>query len=129
VSGREHLRDLEGPVVFAANHQSHLDVPVILAALPGRWRARVAPAMQKEFFKAHFFPEQYGRRQRWHQSRSTTTWPRFFFQRLPAAPARGGRAPDAALHRRADGDGWSVLIFPEGAAPTGEIKPFRTASA
>jgi hypothetical protein len=31
-------------------------VPVILAALPGRWRARVAPAMAKEFFKAHFFP-------------------------------------------------------------------------
>ena len=31
-------------------------MPVILAALPGRWRARVAPAMVKEFFKAHFFP-------------------------------------------------------------------------
>ena len=59
MSGLEHLRELDGPVVFAANHQSHLDVPVILAALPGRWRARVAPAMAKEFFKAHFFPEQH----------------------------------------------------------------------
>jgi len=36
--------------VFAANHQSHLDVPVILWALPGRWRARVAPAMAKPPF-------------------------------------------------------------------------------
>ena len=35
----------------------------MLAAMPGRWRARVAPAMAKEFFKAHFFPEQYTRRQ------------------------------------------------------------------
>ena len=34
-----------------------MDVPVILAALPARIRARVAPAMAKEFFKAHFFPE------------------------------------------------------------------------
>ncbi len=30
------------PVVFASNHQSHMDVPVILAALPGRWRARTS---------------------------------------------------------------------------------------
>ena len=35
-TGREHLRDLDGPVIFASNHQSHMDVPVILAALPGR---------------------------------------------------------------------------------------------
>ena len=40
VEGREHLRRLDGPVIFASNHQSHMDVPVILAALPGRWRAR-----------------------------------------------------------------------------------------
>ena len=40
VEGLEHLRDLEGPVIFASNHQSHMDVPVILLALPGRWRAR-----------------------------------------------------------------------------------------
>ena len=50
----EHLRTIDGPVVFASNHLSHLDVPVILAAMPGRWRARVAPAMLKEFFEAHF---------------------------------------------------------------------------
>src|SRR5437867_10859186 len=59
IEGREHLRDLEGPVIFAANHQSHMDVPVILAALPARIRASVAPAMAKEFFKAHFFPQGY----------------------------------------------------------------------
>src|SRR4051812_22777822 len=56
VTGLSHVQDLDGPVIFASNHQSHMDVPVILAALPGRVRARVAPAMAKEFFKAHFFP-------------------------------------------------------------------------
>ena len=60
VRGLEHLESLEGPVIFAANHQSHLDTPVILDALPARWRYRVAPAMAKEFFKAHFYPDQFG---------------------------------------------------------------------
>ena len=56
-------RAIRGPVVFAANHQSHFDVPVILAAMPGHVRKTVAPAMSKEFFKAHFFPEGHTRRQ------------------------------------------------------------------
>ncbi len=62
--GREYLDGLQGPVVFAANHQSHLDTPAILAALPARWRYRVAPAMAKEFFRAHFYPERHTRRER-----------------------------------------------------------------
>src|SRR6185312_2593661 len=32
VEGREHLQGLEGPVIFAANHQSHMDTPVLMAA-------------------------------------------------------------------------------------------------
>ena len=64
IDGLEHVERLEGPVVFASNHQSHMDVPVILAALPGHVRARVAPAMAKEFFKAHFFPAGFTWRQR-----------------------------------------------------------------
>ena len=68
VDGLQHLRTCKGPVIFAANHQSHMDVPVILAALPGRWRRRVATAMAKEFFKAHFFPEGYSRGKRFAKS-------------------------------------------------------------
>ena len=59
VEGAEHLERLDGPVVFASNHQSHFDTPVILAAMRGRVRARVAVAMAKEFFKAHFFPQEH----------------------------------------------------------------------
>src|SRR4029450_12716210 len=47
--GLEYLDGLDGPVVFAANHQSHFDVPVILAAMPGAVRRTVAPAMSQEF--------------------------------------------------------------------------------
>ena len=32
-------------------------------SLPSRWRYRVAPAMAKEFFKAHFIPQAYSRRE------------------------------------------------------------------
>src|SRR5580704_17792695 len=59
VEGLEHLDAIVGPVIFAANHQSHMDTPTILSALPRRWRYRVATAMAKEFFKAHFFPEEH----------------------------------------------------------------------
>ena len=116
----------KGPVIFAANHQSHMDVPVILAALPGRWRRRVATAMAKEFFKAHFFPEEYSRGKRFTNSLELLPVGRVL-QHVPAAAARGGRAADAALCGRArSADGFSVLIFPEGKRTEhGEIAPFR----
>src|SRR5579885_2123976 len=54
VDGLEHLRTLSPPVIFAANHQSHFDTPVLFAALPRRWRRRLAPLMLKDYFHAHF---------------------------------------------------------------------------
>jgi long-chain acyl-CoA synthetase len=39
VRGLEHLAKIDTPVIFAANHQSHLDTPMILQALPPRWRS------------------------------------------------------------------------------------------
>ena len=57
VSGRESLNTIKGPVMFAANHQSHLDTPTLLASLPQRWRLRIAPSMWLEYFDAHFHPE------------------------------------------------------------------------
>ena len=72
VSAGSNTSKDQGPVVFASNHQSHFDVPVILIALPGSSRATVAPAMAKEFFKAHFFPESF-RRGRCSPTGSTTT--------------------------------------------------------
>ena len=125
VTGREHLTNLHGPVIFASNHQSHFDVPVILAALPGRVRARVAPAMAKEFFKAHFFPAGYSWRERLSNSLNYYL-AAFFFNAFPLPQREAGARQTLKYMGDLTGAGWSVLIFPEGArSGTGDIKPFR----
>jgi long-chain acyl-CoA synthetase len=125
VSGLEHLDGIQGPVVFAANHQSHLDVPVILAAMPGAWRARTAPAMAKEFFKAHFFPAQFGRRQV-ITNRLNYYLAAFFFNAFPLPQREAGARQTLRYIGEVTGEGFSVLIFPEGVrSDTGEIRPFR----
>jgi 1-acyl-sn-glycerol-3-phosphate acyltransferase len=50
VSGREQLDALEGPVIFVANHCSHVDTPLLLRALPGRWRRRTAVTAAADYF-------------------------------------------------------------------------------
>jgi long-chain acyl-CoA synthetase len=125
VEGLEHLKNLEGPVLFASNHQSHMDVPVILMAMPGRWRARVATAMLKEFFKAHFNPAAYPWRQRFTNSLNYYL-ACFYFNTFPIPQREAGARQTLKYIGELTGGGWSILIFPEGErAATGAIKPFR----
>jgi long-chain acyl-CoA synthetase len=113
VRGLEHLEKISGPVIFAANHQSHLDTPAILDALPPRWRYRVAPAMAKEFFKAHFFPSQFGARARATNS-ANYYLAALFFNAFPLPQRESGTRQTLRYIGELVGDGYSVLIFPEG---------------
>jgi long-chain acyl-CoA synthetase len=125
VDGVEHLAHIDGPVVFAANHQSHFDVPVIFAALPGRWRARIAPAMLKEFFKAHFYPAEHTWRQRFTNSLNYYL-ASFYFNAFPIPQREAGARHTLRYIGDLTGEGWSILIFPEGVrVESDEIKPFR----
>jgi long-chain acyl-CoA synthetase len=125
VRGLEHLEHLNGPVVFAANHQSHFDVPVILMAMPGPVRAKVAPAMAKEFFKAHFFPAEFSTRQVL-TNRANYYLAAFFFNTFPLPQREAGARQTLRYIGEVTGDGLSMLIFPEGVrSETGDIKPFR----
>ena len=125
VEGREHLASIRGPVIFAANHQSHMDVPAILAALPAAERYRVAPAMAKEFFKAHFFPEQYGRTA-WFSNSLNYYLAAIFFNAFPLPQREAGARQTLRYIGEILESGCSVLIFPEGQlTDTGEIRPFR----
>jgi len=125
VRGLEHLESIRGAVVFAANHQSHLDTPMILQALPSRWRYRVAPAMAKEFFKAHFFPDQFPASTRLTNSINYYL-ASAFFNAFPLPQRETGTRQ--TLHYIGDliGSGYSVLIFPEGRRTDhGEINRFQ----
>ena len=123
--GLENLKDLSGPVIFAPNHQSHFDVPAVMMALPWRWRFRVAPAMSKEFFDAHFHPGRHSFRERITNSLNYYL-SAMFFNAFPL-PQRERSAIDA-LRYTGDlaSEGWCILIFPEGIRTQhGEIHPFR----
>jgi len=117
--GLENLRGVEPPVVFASNHQSYMDVPVIMSALPGRWRYRVAPAMRKEFFDEHF------------QGRSFTNSLNYylstlFFNCFPIPQHEPGALRTLRYMGELESGGWCVLIFPEGRMTDhGEIRPFQ----
>jgi long-chain acyl-CoA synthetase len=125
VRGLEHLRELRTPVIFAANHQSHLDTPMILQALPARWRYRVAPAMAKEFFKAHFFPDQYGKTARLTNSINYYL-AAAFFNAFPLPQRETGTRQTLRYIGELIGEGYSVLIFPEGRrTENGEIGRFQ----
>jgi long-chain acyl-CoA synthetase len=125
VEGLEHLRTLDGPVVFAANHQSHMDTPVILAALPGPLRRHVAVAMAKEFFDAHFHPGGHSRRERFTAG-ALYYLAALFFNAFPLPQREAGARRTLRYIGELVSAGWSVLIFPEGRRTEGgEISEFK----
>jgi 1-acyl-sn-glycerol-3-phosphate acyltransferase len=101
VAGREHLSGLTGPVVFVANHNSHMDTPVILRALPGRWRRHTAVAAAVDYF--------YDKR---HKAVSAS----LVFGTVPLDRNSGaGVGPGQTRHLdRLINDGGSLLMFAEG---------------
>ena len=123
--GTDYLRDLTGPVVLASNHQSHMDTPVILAALPPELRRRLAPAMAKEFFRAHFHPAEYSRRER---SKASTLYflAALVFNAFPLPQREAGARNTLRYIGHLTSAGYSILIFPEGArGESGSLRPFR----
>jgi long-chain acyl-CoA synthetase len=123
--GLENLRDLETPVIFASSHQSHFDVPAILWALPSRWRYRIAPAMAKEFFDAHFHPGIYKPGERFTNSLNYVL-AALVFNAFPLPQRESGAREALRYAGDLASDGNCILIFPEGKrTDAGEIQPFQ----
>jgi long-chain acyl-CoA synthetase len=125
VRGREHLTALDGPVIFAANHLSHMDTPAIYAALPARYRYRVAPAMAKDFFDAHFKPEGHSLVHVW---RIRVSWylAALLFNAFPIPRREAGKREAFDYMGELVREGHSILIYPEGQMSLdGALLPFK----
>jgi long-chain acyl-CoA synthetase len=81
--------------------------------------------MAKEFFKAHFFPEEYGRFERLTNSLNYYL-AALFFNAFPLPQREAGARQTLRYIGELLEGGFSVLIFPEGRrTEAGEIRAFR----
>jgi 1-acyl-sn-glycerol-3-phosphate acyltransferase len=114
VRGEESLRDLEGPVIFAANHVSHVDTPLLLSCLPLRFRHRTVVAAAADYFFDR----------RW----KADAWS-FFLAAIPIERTKVNRR-SAQLAADLLEEGWNLVIFPEGGrSPDGWAQTFRGGAA
>ena len=85
--------------IFAANHHSHLDTPVLLTSIPEPWRHKVVRRRGRRLLLPH---------------------PRHRRPPRPSSSAPSRSSAPKVSRRSADqaaaliDDGWSMLIFPEG---------------
>ena len=108
IEGRENLRGIEGPVLFASNHNLGLDNPLIIKSIPQEWRRRMAIAGAAEL---------------WRNPVWWTLNP-LLGNGFPLA-REGAVRPSLENMGRIMDTGWSVLIYPEGELTVGgPIKPF-----
>ncbi len=114
VVGLEHLRRVEGPIIFAANHASHLDTPLLLTTLPVDLRHRTVVAAASDYF--------------FDRTWKGVLWS-FSLAAIPIERTKvNRRSADTAAAMLEDG--WNLVIFPEGGrSPDGWQQPFRGGAA
>jgi long-chain acyl-CoA synthetase len=125
VFGRENLRGVKGPVLVISNHVIYLDMGFVLAALPMRFRQRLAVAMGGErLAQMRRPPPEWFFLRRWLQ-RMNYFLVVALFNVFPLPKTSGFRESFRFAGELAD-HGWSVLVFPEGElTPDGTLQPFR----
>ena len=90
-----------GPVIFAANHQSHMDTPVILAALPARLALPRRAGDGQGVLQGALLSRASTAARAWFTNSLNYYLAALFFNAFPLPQREAGRAADAALHRRA----------------------------
>jgi 1-acyl-sn-glycerol-3-phosphate acyltransferase len=100
-TGRDKLAKVRAPVILVANHVSHMDTPVILAALPRRFRKRTVVGAAADYF---------------YRNRLVAMLVSLIFNTVPMERHRGG-----GLEKQETGHvdglldhGWNLLLYPEG---------------
>ena len=114
VRGLEHLQHLEKPVIFAANHLSHMDTPLLLTTLPVEFRHRTVVAAASDYFFDRT----------WKAVLSS-----FALATIPIERSRVNRKSGDTAAELIE-DGWNLVIFPEGGrSPDGWTQPFTAGAA
>jgi 1-acyl-sn-glycerol-3-phosphate acyltransferase len=113
VEGLEYLDGVSGPVIFVANHSSHLDTPLILGSMPRRFARKVAVGAASDYF----FDV------RWRALVTALIFNAFPVER------HGANRPKSIVSMLLD-RGWSLLLFPESSrSQDGWMSSFRVGSA
>ncbi len=114
VRGLEHLGHVEGPVIFAANHTSHIDTAVLLTTLPVDFRHRTIVAAASDYF--------------FDRTWKAALWS-FSLAAIPIERSKVNRkSADTAAGLLEEG--WNLVIFPEGGrSPDGWTQEFRGGAA
>jgi 1-acyl-sn-glycerol-3-phosphate acyltransferase len=98
VEGLDRLEHISAPVIFASNHSSHLDTPLVLSVLPDKWRHKIVTLAAADYF---------------FDSRLKAVYFAFSLNAVPIERVRVSRdSADQAEQLLAEG--WNLLIFPEG---------------
>ena len=129
VVGCHHLQNLKGPAIIVSNHITRrADIGLILAALPARFRHRLATAMGGESLVRMRTPPQewpFRKRCAYQLGYFLVT---AFFNVFPLPQFSGVRQSFRFAGESAD-RGYSVLIFPEGVvnnSADGRMAPFQS---
>jgi 1-acyl-sn-glycerol-3-phosphate acyltransferase len=114
-AGLDRLHGLgDTPVIFAANHHSHLDTPMVLISIPEPWRHRMFVGAAADYF---------------FKTRVTSAASALVIGAIPIERSKVTRRSADQAARLIEA-GWSMLIFPEGGrSPDGWGQPFRGGAA
>ncbi|MGH1502201.1 MAG: lysophospholipid acyltransferase family protein [Acidimicrobiales bacterium] len=114
VIGRDRVEQLDGPVIFAANHHSHADTTLMLATLPGHLREKLAVAAGADYF----FP-----------NKITGALSALFIGAIPIERQKISKLSVSNTIGVIE-DGYSLLIYPEGGrSPDGWAQEHRPGAA
>ena len=125
VSGGEHVRAVQGPLLIVANHVTYFDPGLVLFALPRQLKTRLAIAMDGERLRL------------WRHPLETRTrlfrmaWQTFYLLvaclfNVFSLPQTGGFRRSFSYAGEAIDRGYNVLVFPEGRlTDDGRLNAFR----
>ena len=110
VEGREWVRELKRPAIFAANHSSHADTSLILYSLTDAVRDRTVVAAAADY---------------WFKHPILGNIVSLFLNTFPFSRTGGAQGQ---LHSSSQllKSGWNLVLFPEGSrSPDGRIQEFK----